>query len=262
MSVADALGAPPGHAVLWLLDFDAALRDPASSSTRIPPHRRALLALLANRPATVLAIAGGRGVSELAGAVGLGEPVVYLGYFGLEIKGQGLDSVHPDAHRSSRMFARMARRLRRLTDALPGVRVECHRLGLTLHVGEASEEDADRAEDALNRVAERYVSEHRVRCFRGAEAFELLPVVGAGEVEIHRRLIAELAERQGVPIWTICIGDHIRSGGWFEAVGDAGISVAVGSRPSRATYRVDRADDVDDLLRQALAGAEAAESLW
>lgn len=249
------LAAPPGRTLLWLLDVDAALRDPDDPRFRVPPHRRALLALLSHQPDTLVAIVGGRGVADLAEAVGVGEPVIYIGYHGLEIRGQGLDSVHPDARASRGLLARIARSLAAVTDALPGVRLERHPLALTLHVGRASEADADRAEEALSRVVQSHRSDHRIRCVRRADAFELLPIVGAGELDVYHRLAAELEQRQGRPVWTICIADDVRGAGWFEAVSDAGVSVAVGPRPSRASCSVQAPADVDDLLRQAVADA-------
>ncbi len=225
--VADAIAArPESHLLLLFLEFDAALCDSGDAPTHIAPHRRALLALLANQPDTLVAVLGTARAADLAHRVGVGDPVIYLGLRGLEISGHGLDALHPDVASSAGLIGRLARALAALTDPLPGVRLEDHELALTLHVRDASEADADLAEDALYRVAESQIAEKIVRCYRAAEAFELVPCVGSDEGDACASLVDALARCHERPVWPVCVADDVRGDSMFDVVASTGLSVA------------------------------------
>ena len=147
-----------------------------------------------------------------------------------------------------------------LTDPLPGVRLENHELALTLHVRDASEADADLAEDALYRVAESQIAEKIVRCYRGAEAFELAPCVGSDEGDACASLVDALAERHERPVWPVCVAGDVRGDSMFDAVASTGLSVADDTRPSRARLRLCSLGDVDGVWRRLIAEPSAGRS--
>ncbi len=254
-AIAEALTARPADThLLVLLDFEAALCDPTDLE-RLVPHRRGLVARLANEPHTSVAITGTRPVSDLRARVGLGEPVVYVGLQGLQISGRGIEFVHPSSADSSGLLTHIARSLEALTNEIPGVRFENHGSSVTLDIREATPEAVDRAEETLYRVASSHFEDGLLRAYRGASTIDVLPALAWNEADAISTLRTELGREDGRGLWPFCVVDDVRGACLFQAIGSDGLCVAVGDRPARAVHRLRNASDVDVLLRRVLGAA-------
>jgi trehalose-6-phosphatase len=62
--------------------------------------------------------------------------------------------------------------------------------------------------------------------------------------EIHRRL----QEHEAEPLLTLYIGEDVPDDDAFEALGNDGISAAVGTRASKAQYRLTSTEEVWQLI--------------
>jgi trehalose-phosphatase len=245
---------PSGHHLLLVLDFASALIDP-DAPDRLAPRRRAILARLAHQPDTSVAVSSWRPLVDVTCRVGLSAPVLYVGLRGLEVAGQGIAFAHAATTESVGLVARIARSLSALTADLQGVTLEHHGPSLTLHLGDATPAAADLAEEALDRVAASHVANDLLRPHRTARAIEVLPSSSWDEADALALLRTELGQVHARPVWPVCIADDVRGARLFQAVEAAGVSVAVGDRPGRASFRLRDADGVERLLRRLLGDA-------
>lgn len=242
---------PSAHHVLLVVDFASALIDPGTPD-RLAPRRRALLARLAHQPDTSVVVTSWRPVVDLTRRVGLSDPVLYMGLRGLEVTGQGIAFAHAGTTESVGLVSRIARSLAALTVDLPGVSLEHHGASLTMHLGDATAAEADRAEEALDRVAAPHFADNLLRPHRTARAIEILPSSSWDEADALALVRTELGRVRDRPVWPVCVVDDVRGASLFRAVDSDGVSVAVGDRPARALFRLRDAASVERLVRRLL----------
>jgi trehalose-phosphatase len=231
--------------VLFLLDFDGTLAPLAISPqrARISPAVRSLLADLAGRPRTKVAILSGRSLASIKSCVGLAR-LYYGGNHGLEIRGPGLSFRHPGAAAMRPILARLARTLRRDLGSAAGVLVEDKGLTLSVHYRRALPRRLPGLLGILKRLRARTTA-LPVRWSRGHKVFEIVPNVawdkGAAALYLLERL------RDPFPV---ALGDDRTDEDLFAAVRGKGLSVRIGRKgDTRAEYCLSGQSQVTRFLR-------------
>jgi trehalose-phosphatase len=255
-AIADAVarGVTRRH-LLLLSDYDGTLCEFAGDpdAVRLPAPRAALLDELAARPKVTVGIVSGRHLADLQPRLGLSQPVWIAGLHGLEIAGPGARFLHPAAGGARGALRRLRPALESLAAGLPGVRVEDKDLALALHLRGADAATRARAQAQFLRIVEPLLAEGGLRLLVGDEVFELLPAVQWGKGDAVRWLRAFVERETGRAAWPVYLGDDVTDEAAFAEVGDAGISVVVGSRPSRAQYRLAGPPEVEALLAELVS---------
>lgn len=251
--VAAVVAGPPGPRLL-LFDFDGTLVEFASvpGSVRLPPDRRRWLDAMATRSDAVVGFVSGRRLDDLQARVGV-PGAWYAGLHGLEIAVPGEEVVRHPAFDESAPFAlalanRFAAALR-----WPGVWIEYKGPSVAVHWRDATAADGAEARAAFAACA-RAEPAWRCRLLEGDRVCEAVPDVPWHKGRAVQAMQERLAGRAGIPPWTLFAGDDWTDEDAFEALGEAGVSVCVGNRPSVARFRLPGPAGVRGLLA-ALARA-------
>lgn len=251
--VSAILSGPPGPRLL-LFDFDGTLVEFGSvpSAVSLPPERRRWLDAIAVRTDAVLGFVSGRRLDDLQSRIGVAG-AWYAGLHGLEIALPGEPMVrHPALDDFVPLALALANRFASHV-AWPGVWIEYKGPSVAVHWRDALPEDGAAARLAFAGVAASE-GEGRLRLLDGDRVCEAVPDVPWDKGRALDTMQERLARLAGAPPWTLFAGDDWTDEHAFEALGDGGISVCVGERPSIARFRLAAPAAVEQLLA-ALASA-------
>ena len=173
--------------VLLLFDYDGTLTPIVArpEDALLPGEVRRSLASLAAHPRYVVGIVSGRslaGLSALADVPGL----IYAGNHGMEIRGPGLEFIHPGAVAARDTLDRTELRLTEALAHVPGVIVEHKGLTLTVHYRAAPESLAGEVDDVATVVTAPCVEGGELRLTRGKMVIEVRPGHTLGQGQGHR----------------------------------------------------------------------------
>lgn len=261
--VADAVACGASRGVILLLsDFDGTLVEFAvdPDTVKLPARRRALLETLAARPAVAAGIVSGRRLWDLRDRVGIAGPLVLAGLHGLEIEGPGARFLHPGAAAAREALAALRPALAAAVRDLAGVFVEDKDLSLALHVRAADPEIRERAERILKATAGSALARGELRLLAGDKVFELLPNVTWSKGDAVGWIRGHVEKQRGQAVWPVYLGDDWTDEPAFETIGDDGVAVVVGTRPSRAAFRLADPLEVEALLAELVARNVGVES--
>ncbi len=247
--VSAILTGPPAPRLL-LFDFDGTLVEFASvpGAVSLPSSRRLWLERIAARGDVVLGFVSGRRVDDLRGRVDVAG-AWYAGLHGLEIDVPGDRELrHPALGEFTPLALALANRFASLVQ-WPGVWIEYKGASMAVHWREASAEDAVAARAALAVLTEDPEFQGQLRLLDGDRICEALPDVPWDKGRAVETMQERVAERLGVAPWTLFVGDDWTDEHAFEALGDRGVSVCVGQRPSQAHFRLEAPAAVEDFLR-------------
>jgi trehalose 6-phosphate phosphatase len=235
-------------------DFDGVLApivDDPDDPLPTPENKRALRRLDAH-PATVVAVISGRSLADLRPRVGM-ENLVYAGNHGLEIDRGGPTSIHPEARERRRWIREVCQAVAEAAgDA--GILVEDKGLTATIHHREVPEPVRERVLSTVHAAVDR--SQGAIRLSPGKASIELRPDVDWDKGSALLDLANDAPEGWAV----IYLGDDETDEDAFEALGDDGISIHVGTdEDTAAGYRLTEQAEVAPFLN-ALAGEIHGES--
>jgi trehalose-phosphatase len=243
-----------GAGLVAILDYDGTLTPIVSSPAAavLAPSVRATLARLAASDRARLAILSGRGLADLRARVAL-EGVVYGGCHGLEIAGRQLRFRHPRAHRAG--VAATERALAAALPSMPGARLECKGLAVSLHYRQVRPS----RRRAVREIAEQVLARRPdLALVAGHMVFDFLPRVGWDKGTAARwmvsRMVQSLPARRAVVVYA---GDDASDEMAFAALRGRALTIRVGARPTAAEFRVRGVRDVQALLHR-LASAVAS----
>ena len=234
--------------VLLLLDYDGTLTPiaPRPELAILPPETRQAVSRLHRRERYTVGLVSGRGLDDLMGMVDL-PGLIYAGNHGLEIRGPGLDFIHPAA-------AQWRPELDKLLDALQenlagyfGVLVEGKGLTLSVHYRLTPPELRPELQSVFEETIAAAQQASQVRVTRGKEVLEVRPAVDWDKGQAILRIAADFPPGT-LPVF---FGDDLTDEDGFAAVHQLnGISVLVGParQPTRAMYRVDSPREVTQTL--------------
>ena len=243
-----------GAGLIAILDYDGTLTPLVSSPADavLAPSVRATLARLAESDRARLAILSGRGLTDLRARVAV-DNVVYGGCHGLEITGRQLHFRHPRAERSG--VAAMERALAAALPSVPGARLECKGLAVSLHYRRVV---ASRR-PAVRKLAEQLLSRRPdLTLVAGHLVFDFLPRVGWHKGTAARwmvsRLVRTLPARRAVIVYA---GDDASDEMAFAALRGRALTIHVGARPTAAEYRVRGVREIQALLHRMVAALDS-----
>jgi len=242
--------------MLVALDYDGTLLPiaPRPEAAVLPEGTRALVARLAARPDTYVAVISGRGLEDIRARVGL-EGVYYAGNHGLEIEGPGLRKVHEGALEALPQIAACAAELRARLAGVEGVVLEDKRITLSVHYRLVSDEEE------VARVRREVLAtcgDHaELRITTGKRVLEVRPAVDWDKGRAIRFLVEALGLETTTRAPVVFFGDDLTDEDAFRALRGRGDGVLVAPaeevRPdTAATALVESTEEVLELL-EALA---------
>ncbi len=245
------LGGGP-RPILLLTDFDGTLcefqHDPAA--VELSAARRLVLSSIATRPQVSIGIVSGRRAMDVRRRSGLSAQVYYAGLHGLEIDGPHGRFEAPAFGARRDELRQVGQALGRAIAPLPGALIENKDLSVALHVRAAAPSDRQQAERLFWTLAGPLLETGAVRLQRGDCVFELLPDIAWNKGDAVRWIEDDAARRQGSAALPVYLGDDQTDEHAFEAIGDRGVTVVVGPRPSRARHRLPDPAAVEQLLQR------------
>lgn len=243
-----------GAGLVAILDYDGTLTPLVASPADavLAPSVRAILARLAGAERARLAILSGRGLADLRERVAV-DGVVYGGCHGLEIAGRRLRFRHPRARRSS--VAAVERALAAALAEVPGARLECKGLAVSLHYRRVMPSRRRAVWDIAEQVLSRRPD---LALVAGHLVFDFLPRVGWHKGTAARwmasRMVPTLPAGRAIVVY---VGDDASDELAFAALRGRALTIHVGAKPTAAEYCVRGVREVQTLLHRLAAAVTA-----
>jgi len=253
--VTDAILPRERSPILLLSDFDGTLcefaNDPAS--IYLSHTRRDALSTLSLRTGVSVGIVSGRRVADIRERTGLAGPVYFAGLHGMEIEGPDTSFTVEALEGSRRQLQALATTLAGAIRDYHGALIEDKQLSVAVHMRAVAPEERNRIETAFWSVASPALQAGDVRVQRGQFVLELLPNITWNKGNAVRWIEADATRRLGTTLRPIYLGDDWTDEHAFEAIGTRGVTVIVGERTSRATYRLPGPQSVEQVLTQLVS---------
>ena len=238
--------------VLLLFDYDGTLTPivPRPEEALLSAEVRRLLEALAGRPRYVAGIVSGRSLEDLrimADIPGL----IRAGNHGMEIRGAGLDFVHPEAALARGALDRAEQALATALEGIPGSFVEHKGLTLTVHFRAVADELVAKVEATVEGVMAPQVDAGELRLTRGKSVVEVRPAIPWDKGKAIQRIWEECRDLP-LPVY---FGDDRTDEDGFRVVQDlGGIAVFVGDprEGTVALHQLDSPREVEETLRLLL----------
>ena len=235
-----------------LFDFDGTLSPIAARPDLavLPAETRDLLLEAQSDDRYVLGIISGRSLVDLRERVGL-DGLIYAGNHGLELQGNGLDFLHPEASSLIGEMGRIYQELELELGPYPGVIGENKGLSLSVHYRETPLEIAPQVEEGFHKAVAAAADSGLVKVTRGKQVLEVRPNLDWGK----GHAISQIQTTHGEAQLTAFFGDDLTDeDGFAVAQQSGGVSVLVGppGQPTRAEYRLDSPQEVAETLKLLL----------
>ena len=250
-----AITAVREHPVLLLTDFDGTLCEFKNTpdAVMLSAPRRLALSALAIHPMWSVGIVSGRRAKDVRQRASLSGSAYYAGLHGMEIDGPDRQFQVPDFGALRDEIQRVGNALAEATAAFPGALLENKDLSVALHVRAASPRDRRHADRSVRARADPLIAAGTLRLQQGECGFDLLPNIAWDKGDAVRWIEADARRRHGAAAFPIYLGDDRTDEHAFDAVGDRGLTVVVGSRPSQARYRLPDPAAIEQLLTRLAA---------
>lgn len=253
-AIVDALARHDDRHHVLLFDFDGTLAEFADDPDNVvlQTARARLLEAIASRPGVTLGIVSGRQLETLRRRAPVRGAIFYAGLHGLEIAGPGVGFQHPGLEAGRATIEALRQAMSAEVVGLTGVGIENKIFGFTVHWRRAGGEARDRARAAFERLIVPLEESGEVYVQPGFDHADVIPNVRWNKGAAVRWIVDRVAAATGRPVWPMFVGDDLTDEHAFEAIGDDGVTVVVGVRPSSARHRLADPVAVEQLL-QALA---------
>ncbi|MCH8296779.1 MAG: trehalose-phosphatase [Chloroflexi bacterium] len=234
--------------VLLLFDYDGTLTPIVARPklATLSDETRRSLSALAGMDRFVVGVVSGRALADLEALVAI-PGLVYAGNHGLEMRGLGMDFVHPEAPAFEASLAEVARLLERELVEVPGIVVDNKRLTLTVHFRNTPDSYGALVDSTVVAAAEPYVDAGQLKITRGKKVVEVRPNLDWGK----GKAIEKIREECGDSPLPMFFGDDETDEDGFVAVQDAGgLAVYVGPIRERtlALHHLDSPAEVGQVL--------------
>ena len=224
--------------IALFLDFDGTLSllRPRPDQATLHDSLRPVLSALAHCPRFRLWVISGRRLEDVRARIHV-RRIRYLGLHGWET-----GAAHPLDHPTRALVPSLRNSVASALAESPGVWVEDKQYAFTVHYGQASEADADRARTRLEEALAPHSRQFRIE--PGHNVWEVLPREIGDKGRAVRRELAFLPD-PAVPVY---IGDDRVDEAAFAQLRE-GITIRVGrSRWSRARYKLGGVAEVSAFL--------------
>ncbi len=234
--------------VLLLFDYDGTLTPIVGRPqiATLSDDTRKLLSALAGTAKFVVGVVSGRGLADLEELVAI-PGLIYAGNHGLEIRGGGMDFVHPEARACEASLVEITQLLEQELAEVPGILVDNKSLTLTVHFRGSPDSYGPQVDDTVVATAAPYVDAGRMKITRGKKVVELRPNLDWGK----GRAIEKIREDCGDSPLPVFFGDDETDEEGFVAVQDVG-GLAVFIGPSRertlALHRLESPAEVGQVM--------------
>lgn len=235
--------------MLVALDFDGTLAPIVTHAADAAPTEANLQAvrILAARPDTRIAVISGRGLDDAASRLPV-EGIAFAGNHGMEIRGPGIEHLHPGASAAREALAASRDAIAAAIADVPGAWVEDKRLTLSIHYRSTPESLHGRVVEAT-RAAARAAG---LRITEGKRIIEVRPDTDWDKGRALLWLIDTLRIPAASPV--LYIGDDATDEDAFRALRGRGAGILVGEpRPSAASFRIASPAAVAALLERLAA---------
>lgn len=231
------------------LDYDGTLTPIVDrpDMARVSDGMRTTVQKLAGKYTT--AVVSGRmreDVEDLLGVKG----IFYAGSHGFDIKGEGLDMVHPAAEKAVPVVNECIKILKEKTEGIEGIIIEEKKYSVAVHYRMAEEKHLP---DITEMVKELVSSYDVLRLMSGKKVFELLPNIEWNKSRaIH--WIMKAMELSWTSSSVIYIGDDVTDEYAFRGIRTRGTGILVSekSRPSAAEFRLKDPEEVKELFEKII----------
>jgi len=225
---------------LVCLDYDGTLTSIVKHpmQARLPPRAKHLLAQLAHRQGTWVALVSGRALVDLKRHVGLSR-LIYIGNHGLELQGPRLRYTHPAAQAGRPLLKQLARRLERLLRPVPGAWIEDKGLTLSLHWRGVPPSLHRQFHGVVTQALAPEVGQRRIELTTGKRVIEVRPRGNWHKGTILAWLLQRIPRsRRHTRTMAVYFGDDQTDEAAFRAINRVrGVSVRVGCRPHATAAR-------------------------
>ncbi len=235
--------------VLLLFDYDGTLTPIVKrpGDALLSGEVRKLLESLAAQPRYVVGIVSGRSLADLSTIADI-PGLIHAGNHGMEIRGHGMDFVHPGAVAAREHLDYAEKRLAALLVDTPGVIVEHKGLTLTVHYRAAAEWRVAGIESSVAAAAAPYVESGDIRLTQGKMVVEVRPAISWDK----GRAIEKIRDECGDVPFPVYFGDDRTDEDGFRVVQDmGGIAVFIGDvrQGTVALHQLESPREVAETLR-------------
>ncbi|HOP86077.1 MAG TPA: trehalose-phosphatase [Syntrophorhabdaceae bacterium] len=215
-------------------DFDGTLvpiQDNPSSCMLEGKIKSYIKRIVSNSLADV-AIISGRSVEDIKKRVNI-KGIYYSGNHGLEIRGPGLNFIHPEIMPAIKLIKNAKKVISKYVEQIPGVFVEDKHLSFTLHFRLADKEGKRLAKSIFKQILSKEFHNMPFKVLKGKEVLELTPLIDWDKGKAVLFIIKEIGQEY-IPLY---IGDDLTDETAFSAIKGQGITIRIGrSKNTDARY--------------------------
>ncbi|MGA2700135.1 MAG: trehalose-phosphatase [Isosphaeraceae bacterium] len=230
--------------LVFYLDFDGTLAPIVVEPelARMAPETRTVLEQLSRQEGILVCVVSGRSLADIKSRVGL-TGLVYSGNHGLEIEGESLRFVHPEAGCGRAAIEDLNRRVAALPLLIPGVQLEPKGLSTTIHFRRADPTARDQIKTIVRSLVP--VEHPDLMVTEGLMNYEIRPRLDWNKGSAVRWIHERIKDRAAL---VFVIGDDRTDEDAFPSLADA-ITVRVGPGDSTsARYYLPDQSDLGTLL--------------
>ena len=233
-------------------DFDGTLAPIADRPdlAALPVETKETLVQLGRLDKYLLGIVSGRSLEDVSSRIGI-PGLIYAGNHGLEIKGPGIDFVHPGAGEFKQTLQEVDLRLRRELADIPGVIIEQKSLTLSVHYRLTPGGLVEGVQTRFAAAMAPMLAPGKLKITRGKKVLEVRPQFDWDK----GKAIIKLQEMYPETSLTVFFGDDLTDEDGFAVVQDkGGLAVFVGpaGEPTCALHRLDSPEEVAQTLKLML----------
>ena len=173
--------------------------------------------------------------------------IVYIGNQGLEMKGLGMDFVHPEASGFIESLTEVAGLLKRELEYVPELRVHDKRLSLCVHFMNTPDAYAEEVNRTVISVLGPLVSAGRVKVTRANKVIGIRPNIDWGKGEAIKNIHQGCGDNPSLMFF----GDDLDDEDGFDVVQDSnGIAVCIGHprQHTKALHKLESPAEVAQVL--------------
>ena len=238
--------------ILLLLDYDGTLSPIVSSPEKAILDRgiKRLLIKLKCKKNITLGIVSGRRLANVKRLVGI-NGICYAGNQGLEIKGPGINFIHPAA-RAFKPFAKKIKKiLKKQVKSIKGAIVEDKKFSVTLHYRLVKKSDLARLKKIFDKVSRPYIAGREIKISTGKKFWEMRPPVTWNKGKAIQKIVSGIHKKNILPIY---MGDDTIDENAFRVVKKRGLAVFVGKLSLRtsAEYGLKSVVEVKRFLKRLI----------
>ncbi|MFC1512492.1 trehalose-phosphatase [bacterium] len=194
-----------------------------------------------------LSIISGRELADVKNLAGI-KNIYYAGNHGLEIKGPGMNFVHPKCIKSKKVIKDIYNKLKLELVNIKGVVVEYKALTLSVHYRMADVKDIKTIKKLFTKIIEPNTIKNQVLITQGKKVFEIRPPIKWNKGHAVKK-ITNHNKVTGANL-SIFVGDDVTDEDAFKILKNKDLSVFVGKKKkTSAKYYLKDTNDVKKLLR-------------